>query len=91
MIPCFVRRWILNIFGGKSRLLILVNCPHSPWGNCYGVVGGGGGGEGAYMAYAGNCRCTVVQRLALSSGSVLSEVYDHERIMDPLLSLDITS
>ena len=44
MIPCFVRRWILDIFGGKSRLLILVNCPHSPWGNCCGVVGGGGGG-----------------------------------------------
>ena len=43
------------------------------------------------MAYTGNCRCTVVQRLALSPGSVLSEVYDHERIMDQLLSLDITS
>lgn len=44
MIPCFVRRWILNIFGGKSRLLILVNCSHSPGGNCCGVVGGGGEG-----------------------------------------------
>lgn len=50
-----------------------------------------GGGEGAYMACTENCRCTVVQRLALSSGSVLSEVYDRERRMDPLFSLDITS
>ena len=87
MIPCFVRRWILNIFGGKSRLLILVNCPHSPWGNCCGV-GGGGGGKGLIWPIRG---IAVVQRLALSSGSFLSEVYDHERIMDPLLSLDITS
>ena len=45
-----------------------------------GVIAAAWGGEGAYT---GNCRCTAVQRLTLSSGSVLSEVYDQERIMDP--------
>lgn len=52
---------------------------------------GVGWGRGLYGLYGELPLYRAVQRLALSSGSVLSEVYDQEIIMDPLFSLDITS